>query len=381
MQNLEPNGSSIWLRYSTQIQRDGQVHTIEISVPVPVGASPEQREQLIHEAEAGMGQLVQHMSQRIPQMFQGASSPRISPRPMPVGNMSAQEQVVSVATQPAPTQRPASMSAPQMGTQPSVGERQSRSEPVVQREEIIVPPTRPSIGASMPLALGPTLDSSGNLPLPEFIKYIQDNLNLTPRQAMQMLNRKSLAGVNLRDALDRLKVMLRNNPEGIPLGQPIYPSPVLSQPDLTQEEEPERRVEEQDTQIIEIPAVPRRAFDEEEEETFEEDSEEQDGEVREFDTEQLDLARTKIHELREYQGASIASAKRLQALTNVTDSQISMEQLQQLISGVWHISALKKLKMDQVEALISWAKQDDFIDDIEVTLFLLEEERYARGNR
>ena len=76
-----------------------------------------------------------------------------------------------------------------------------------------------------------------------------------------------------------------------------------------------------------------------------------------------------------------ASPKRLQALTSVTDSQISMEQLQELISGIWHISALKKLKMDQVEALISWAKQDDFIDDIEATLFLLEEERYARGNR
>jgi hypothetical protein len=37
--------------------------------------------------------------------------------------------------------------------------------------------------------------------------------------------------------------------------------------------------------------------------------------------------------------------------------------------------------MDQVEALISWAKQDDFVDEAEAALAALEEDRYARGNR
>ena len=96
---------------------------------------------------------------------------------------------------------------------------------------------------------------------------------------------------------------------------------------------------------------------------------------------ELEYARSKINELRESQGASVASPKRLQALGNVIGDQISQEQLQNLIDGIWSVSALKKLKMDQVEALISWAKQDDFIEEAEAALAVLEEDRYARGNR
>src|SRR6185295_17580855 len=76
-------------------------------------------------------------------------------------------------------------------------------------QESVVPPTRPNVGASMPMTLGPTLDSSGNFPLPEFIQYIHENLNLTPRQAMEMLKVKSLStGVNLREALERLRYLV-----------------------------------------------------------------------------------------------------------------------------------------------------------------------------
>ena len=54
MNNLDATGPYIWLRYATQYSGDGQTHTIEMSIPVPLGASPERREELIREAEAGM---------------------------------------------------------------------------------------------------------------------------------------------------------------------------------------------------------------------------------------------------------------------------------------------------------------------------------------
>jgi hypothetical protein len=60
---------------------------------------------------------------------------------------------------------------------------------------------------------------------------------------------------------------------------------------------------------------------------------------------------------------------------------VSEEQLQDLAEGIWGVSSFKKLKVDQVESLISWAKEDDFITDAEVVLLLLEEEAFARGNR
>ncbi len=65
----------------------------------------------------------------------------------------------------------------------------------------------------------------------------------------------------------------------------------------------------------------------------------------------------------------------------MVSSQISEEQLQALIEGIWGVTAKKKLKVDQAEALISWAKEDDFTGEAEAVLALLEEERYARGNR
>jgi hypothetical protein len=67
----------------------------------------------------------------------------------------------------------------------------------------------------------------------------------------------------------------------------------------------------------------------------------------------------------------------LKVLHNVTDSQISEEQLLQLVQGIWGITALKKLKNDQVEALISWAKEDDFFSEAEIVLLLMQEEQYA----
>ncbi|GCE18246.1 hypothetical protein [Dictyobacter kobayashii] len=64
----EESGPYIWLRYASQYTKDGRTHTVEMSVPVPLGASVEEREQLFNEAEAGMQQLTTHMDQRLPKV-------------------------------------------------------------------------------------------------------------------------------------------------------------------------------------------------------------------------------------------------------------------------------------------------------------------------
>jgi hypothetical protein len=81
------------------------------------------------------------------------------------------------------------------------------------------------------------------------------------------------------------------------------------------------------------------------------------------------------------QGATATSEARLRALRNTVDDDVSTAQLQELVAGVWHIQSLQKLKKDQVEALISWAKEDDFLQEVKAVLVVLEEEHYARGNR
>jgi hypothetical protein len=258
----------------------------------------------------------------------------------------------------------------------------------------------------MPMELGPTLDSSGNLSISDFLKYLRENLAMDARQAMQILNVKTLQGINLRDALDRIKaVVVQRNAAGgqtVPPGAGgVRPDPVPAPQTPTQSAAVSRSAnntgaerpapvveegEEEDARIIEL-RIPTRGFDEEESEPEDEPEAEAEGmpdyleQEQEFAPHILEHAREMISQLREHQGASAANAKRLQVLHNVADTQVEEDQLQQLVSGIWNIPTLKKLKVDQVEALISWAKQDDFVEEARATLFLLEEERYARGNR
>jgi hypothetical protein len=95
----------------------------------------------------------------------------------------------------------------------------------------------------------------------------------------------------------------------------------------------------------------------------------------------LAMARIKLDELKEVRGASGANPARLAVLHNVLNSQIDDEQLQRLMQATWGVTSVKKLKVDQAEALISWAKEDYFVEEVEAVLDLLdEEEPYARSD-
>src|SRR5437867_3539695 len=65
----------IWLRYKTQFSAGGRTHTMEMGIPVPLGASAEMREQLIREAEMGMEQLSRRVESRVAQILQRSSRP------------------------------------------------------------------------------------------------------------------------------------------------------------------------------------------------------------------------------------------------------------------------------------------------------------------
>ena len=119
-------------------------------------------------------------------------------------------------------------------------------------------------------------------------------------------------------------------------------------------------------------------FDEEDDKELEPDD--QDKEDEDHEQQQI-MARIKLDELKEIRGSSVASPARLIVLQNVTNSQISETQLQQLIRAAWGATSLKKLKVDQVEALISWAKEDLFVEEAEAVLALIaEEDSYARSD-
>ena len=62
----EGTGSHIWLHHTLQITVGGRTHTIEMDIPIPVGASANVREQLLNEAEASMEELAKRIESGAP---------------------------------------------------------------------------------------------------------------------------------------------------------------------------------------------------------------------------------------------------------------------------------------------------------------------------
>jgi hypothetical protein len=477
----------IWLRYTTQFTTGGRTHSIEMGIPVPVGASAEMREQLIREAESGMEQLTRHVENRVTQMLQRNAR---SYEPA-TGSASAP---TSRSPQPSPLQvgRPQNVGA--QFTAPTQEESQATARETSQVSEAPqsrVPLTRQTIGANMPSTPGVPGDASGNMKLSQFMQFIRETWGLTPKQAMDMLNIKSLNGLNYREVLRQLQPLVEsqtNNgspsnqkptmtgrsrpvekpsgpgasspsspaqpPEGVrelkraPQAPPVAPtatpnqkagitsqsagsttpaspvststrsaapSPASSTASSTPlsgaaRPAPASRVptddhgnnsqatpspspgtqSEQSTPskapIVPIRMVrdePRRfKFDEEEDDDEEIELRIEDGDDNDSDKEQrLAMARIKLDELKEVRGASAANSARLIVLHNVLNSQIDDEQLQRLMQATWGVTSVKKLKVDQAEALISWAKEDYFVEEVGAVLDLLdEEEPYARSD-
>ncbi len=367
--NREETGQPIWIRYSTQFTTGGRTHAVEMSVPLPAGATPEMREQLFREAEAGLSHLVNHVESRIPSLLQQARTSVPASSPAPAAKLRAEQT----------PQREGPVPAPQMQVRPvNASQVRELSPDLVTSQQPAAP--RRSGGISMPSMPGA---GNGNLSLPEFIQAIKE-LGLTPRQAMDRLKVKSLStGVNLREALDRLEDMTAQDEgqddKNIPHAEAeTQISSLQAERGRNMIHPPaiEDRREEEELDFDESP-VP--VFDEE----IEPDEEEEDFSEVETDDEEEDYvltpeerrkARAIIDSLREMRGATQVNNSRLKALNNVIGDQISQAQLLDLIRGVWGVQALSKLKVDQVEELIHWAKQDDFVSEAEAVLTLLEEE-------
>src|SRR5579859_7848638 len=200
----EGTGSHIWLHHTLRITVGERTHTIEMDIPIPVGAGANVREQLLNEAEASMEELARRIEKGAPrklspgQPAQPAQPAKVLPAKQPASP--AQAAVNKSSSTAAP---PASTAAP--GLLVPIQPRDPIPALQSETKETVVPPTRPNIGATMPSSPAISVDTGGSLKLPQFIKFINESMGLTPKQAMDLLNVKSLSGLNLRDALDELQ--------------------------------------------------------------------------------------------------------------------------------------------------------------------------------
>ncbi len=156
--------------------------------------------------------------------------------------------------------------------------------------------------------------------LSQFMQFIRQTWALTPKRAMDLLNLKSLKGWNYRALLQQLQPLVEQQANHAPTSHQTF---------------------------------------------VEQDNENEQTRAR---------ARLKLGELKEMRGASTAHPARLAVLQTALNAQIDDHQLQRLIQAAWGAATIHQLKVNQVEALISWAKADDFVKEVEGMLALLDEE-------
>ncbi len=243
MRQFENDSEHIWLRQSVTFSVNGQTRTVEIAIPVHPTATPESVETLLDIAEAGMERLSRRLDARVAALT--AESPAVSaPAPATAAPTAAGVLRSAPAASTSPAPQPASESTPREptpGTPPpasAAGPRppapparnapppaaeQPRPAPSVPARPA-GPPARPAAepAASRARPSGPIAaagaagdTSAPDISRPEFLTAATD-LGLNAKQAMDRLGVRSLAGLNLREALEMLRRQMVRGGESAP---------------------------------------------------------------------------------------------------------------------------------------------------------------------
>jgi hypothetical protein len=376
----------IWLKQSVQFSVAGQVRTIEIALPVRPGASSEEIERLLRQADAGLDQMTQHLTSKVNALLdQGnaqapsaaAASPRRSPRIQDVPEPET-DAAPGRAGPPAPSTSPTSALADAAGD--AAHWSSSRSA-----DAVFAP-------AGLPLERK------------QFIAEIAV-LGLNPRQAMERLGLSTLEGVNLRQALEQLRLQLlheRSVPSGDlatqaedaagsaagnqpskgapPPGALRRPSSELKHASLLSQVVPAERLlvhtapendllgDEEEPSVAEAPA---------------EQAEQRHGRERApapipirsqrtlRSLQEQAQAQALLERLRRIRGRlNPPNGDNLKAFRYVVEEQIGAEKTTALLQAVWQVPAPERLSLDQVAECIRWGKDDHFEDEVDLLLKL-----------
>jgi len=285
----EPTGDYIWLRQSVTFTANGQTRTLEIAVPVRPDATPAEVESLLTQAQAGMVRLTQTLDARVEAALSPQSAPAAAPPPVataqrlvtPVAASTLHDHVEHEAPQPpaaassqpaatppastaparsAPVQPPAAP-APAASQPRPTPTRPSSPSPVPSAAQP-APPMPERAGEARPSAPPPTA-SGPELSRPEFLAAVAQ-MGLKPKDAMDRLGKRSLEGLNLREALESLRRQMLRSPD-TPASSAAAPAP--AEPVRT----PPARAEASRAEAIASPSQRSRApvqFDEEEDADF-----------------------------------------------------------------------------------------------------------------
>ncbi len=370
----------IWLKQSIQFSVAGQVRTIEIALPVRPGASAEEVERLLRQADAGLDLMTQHLNGKVSALL-------------------AQEKTQPPARIASPPQRSQRLQNEQAPAPIAAPDRARGTLAGAALEGAGWPAPRPADVLSA--ASGPPLDRK------QFIAEIAV-LGLNPRQAMERLGVRTLDGVNLRQALEQLRLQLLHERPASPDGPltraedsggsaaavpPTRGAPASQSGALARRQPPELRHAAPPLQAAPVeqralrPLPGRDLLEDEEQPAADGAASEQDerlpirkraptpipirGERMWSSLQEQARAQTLLERLRRLRGRlNPPSSDNLKAFRYVVEDQIGTEKTLALLQAVWQVSLPEQLSPDQVAECIRWGKDDHFEEEVDMLLRL-----------
>ena len=412
MRQLDPDGAHIWLRQSVTFTANDQTRTVEIAIPLPLGASPDEVEALLAEAGAGMDRLTRHLDARVAALLGGtAESAPAAPASSPHSRAATAPADAPATPPPTPAIRESAPPAAQTAPPVRVSAPPARSAPQPAASTRAPAPAEP-----------PTPPPAAPLALPEFIAAAQSELGLNPRQAMEKLGVKTLSGLNLREALEMLRRQtLRDGDTPTPAPAAASPAPARSRT-APANAAPPRYFDEEDDE-------PPLAFTDEQEDDEETDRLDPFGayepaagpasngspddlddldDVPDFGpppghtpaarraqsvpaatspapvAPQADASDTAapsqvahiVSDLRAVRGGGVPSSQQRMAFRNIVIRELGEPDARSIVQGLWRLTP-DKLGPEQIDALVSWGKRDTFADEAALVLAALRAERTA----
>lgn len=366
----------IWLKQSVQFSVAGQVRTIEIALPVRPGASAEEIERLLQQADAGFDQMTRHLNARVNQLLDQEKAQTPS----------------RVAAAPRGSQR--SQGAEEFATPAGAGAQPGKVGAASENAA----PHPAGAGVS---AVGPALDRK------QFIAEIAV-LGLNPNTAMKRLGLHTLEGVNLRQALEQLRIqMLHERPASVggseapaedagasaPGGPPVRGAappqagaPRRSSPEL-KHTSPLAQAAPAELPVLRPLGENDLLTDDEEQPASDVAAPERDVPRRAYERAPMPIpirgertmsalqeqvrAQALLERLRRIKGRlNPPSSDNLKAFRYVVEEQIGAAKTAALLQAVWNVPQPEQLSPDQVAECIRWGKDDHFEDEVDMLLKL-----------
>lgn len=439
MGQVERDGEHIWLRQAVTFTANGQTRTVEMAIPVRPGATAEDIERLLAEAESGMHRLSSSLDGQVAALLNGGvaqatvrepvtpaqapSLPAPAARPAPAPQTEAPRPV----TPPASPQQPAAPARSTAPTPAPVAAHPASRPPAVPSAPA-VPPAPPSRARPAGAPASATPDAA-ELTRKDFLAATTE-LGLNVKQVMERLHVRTLEGLNLREALEALHRQLVRDGEGAPAPAPAPAKSAASRespaagPTYFEEEDSEYAVtftmDGDDGLAEEFGAYdpPPRSTGSGAASVADESNEPDDLDdvdaVDEFDLDDVpdfgpppsggrtapaptatparraapraapapepepevfaSPADERLAQMRAIRGGGALTPYQRTAYRNVVVNELGEPEAVALVRGIWRVPP-ERLGAEQLDALVSWGKQDTFAEEANAVIAALRAER------